>query len=149
MKKAVKKSRRELKKRIKQLEALRQASPVIIERPEVVTLRAKRTFSEAFERWRPPKEIVVQDLVQSFGSAVWKNGLFTATETERPDRTEYVVECQVLRPTKGQEHGMETDSVSKALARSGALFNESALALQALGDAARNALAKEEAEENE
>lgn len=132
MKKAVKKSRRELKKRIKQLEAQLspfgspRLPPVIIERPEVVTLRAERTFSRAFERWRPPKEIVFQDLVQSFGPAVWKNGLFTATETPHPGRVEYAVECRVLRPSKGQEYGRPglEESISKAVARRGALFDE-------------------------
>ncbi len=124
MKKAVKQSRREMKKRIKQLEAQLspfggpRLPPVIVERPEVVTLRAERTFSKAFERWRPPKEIVLQDLVQNLGSAVWKNGLFTATETQRPDCVKYVVECRVLRPANGQEYGNT---------RVSALFGESLL----------------------
>lgn len=108
MKKAVKLSRRELKKRLKQLEAQLgpfggpRLPPVIIEHPEVITLRAEQTFSNAFERLRPPKEIIWQELVQGFGSAVWKNRLFTVTETERPDRTEYAVECRILRPVQGK-----------------------------------------------
>lgn len=108
MKKAVKLSRRELKKRIKLLEAQLgpfggpRLPPVIIEHPEVITLRAEHTFSKEFERLCPPKEIIWQELVQGFGSAVWKNGLFNATETERPDRMEYAVECRVLRPVQGK-----------------------------------------------
>lgn len=108
MKKAVKLSRRELKKRLKQLEAQLGPfggpclPPVIIEHTEVITLRAEHTFSKAFERCHPPKEIILQELVQGFGSAVWKNGLFTSTEIERPDRVEYAVECRVLRPVQGK-----------------------------------------------
>lgn len=108
MKKAVKLSRRELKKRIKQLEAQLgpfggpRLPPVIIEHPEVITLRAEHTFSKEFERLRPPKEIIWQELVQGFSSAVWKNKLFTVTETERPDRLEYAVECRILRPVQGK-----------------------------------------------
>lgn len=107
MKKAVKISRRELKKRIKQLEAQLgpfggpRLPPVIIEHPEVITLRAEHTFSKAF--LHPPKEIVWQELVQGFSSAVWKNRLFTVTETDRPDRMEYAVECRILRPVQGKE----------------------------------------------
>ena len=146
MKKAVKKSRRELKKRIKQLEAQLspfggpRLPPVIIERPEVVTLRAERTFSRAFERWRPPKEIVLQDLVQSFGSAAWKNGLFTVTETPHPDRVEYAVECRVLRPVMGQAYGKPEDPMRETFAKLAASSVESALALQAFGDITRDQL---------